>query len=67
MRILVVEDDPLLGRGTQAGLEQAGFAAAEKLREELTEMRVHLVEGLLQHVACLAVDLADGVFEGVDR
>lgn len=27
MRILVVEDDPLLGRGTQAGLEQAGFAA----------------------------------------
>ena len=27
MRILVVEDDPLLGRGVQAGLEQAGFAA----------------------------------------
>jgi two-component system OmpR family response regulator/two-component system response regulator QseB len=27
MRILVVEDDPLLGRGTQAGLEQAAFAA----------------------------------------
>ena len=27
MRVLVVEDDPLLGRGTQAGLEQAGFAA----------------------------------------
>ncbi|SRR5690606_8202466 len=27
MRILVVEDDPLLGRGTQAGLEQSGFAA----------------------------------------
>jgi len=27
MRILVVEDDLLLGRGTQAGLEQAGFAA----------------------------------------
>jgi two-component system OmpR family response regulator/two-component system response regulator QseB len=27
MRILVVEDDPLLGRGTQAGLEQAGCAA----------------------------------------
>jgi DNA-binding response OmpR family regulator len=27
MRLLVVEDDPLLGRGTQAGLEQAGFAA----------------------------------------
>lgn len=27
MRILVVEDDPLLGRGTQAGLEQAGYAA----------------------------------------
>jgi DNA-binding response OmpR family regulator len=26
MRILVVEDDPLLGRGVQAGLEQAGFA-----------------------------------------
>src|SRR3970040_1292450 len=27
MRVLVVEDDPLLGRGVQAGLEQAGFAA----------------------------------------
>ena len=27
MRILVVEDDPLLGRGVQAGLEQAGFGA----------------------------------------
>jgi two-component system OmpR family response regulator/two-component system response regulator QseB len=27
MRILVVEDDPLLGRGTQAGLEQSGVAA----------------------------------------
>jgi two-component system, OmpR family, response regulator QseB len=27
MRILVVEDDPLLGRGVQAGLGQAGFAA----------------------------------------
>ncbi|MCC6209757.1 MAG: response regulator [Burkholderiales bacterium] len=27
MRILIVEDDPLLGRGTQAGLEQGGFAA----------------------------------------
>ncbi len=27
MRILVVEDDPLLGRGVQAGLEQTGFAA----------------------------------------
>jgi two-component system OmpR family response regulator/two-component system response regulator QseB len=27
MRILVVEDDPLLGRGVQAGLEQSGFAA----------------------------------------
>ena len=27
MRILVVEDDPLLGRGVQAALEQAGFAA----------------------------------------
>ena len=27
MRILVVEDDPLLGRGTQAGLEQSAFAA----------------------------------------
>jgi two-component system OmpR family response regulator/two-component system response regulator QseB len=26
MRILVVEDDPLLGRATQSGLEQAGFA-----------------------------------------
>jgi two-component system OmpR family response regulator/two-component system response regulator QseB len=26
MRVLVVEDDPLLGRGVQAGLEQAGFA-----------------------------------------
>jgi DNA-binding response OmpR family regulator len=26
VRILVVEDDPLLGRGVQAGLEQAGFA-----------------------------------------
>jgi two-component system OmpR family response regulator/two-component system response regulator QseB len=26
VRILVVEDDPLLGRGTQAGLEQAGYA-----------------------------------------
>ena len=27
MRVLVVEDDPLLGRGVQAGLEQAGFSA----------------------------------------
>lgn len=27
MRILVVEDDPLLGDGIKAGLEQAGFAA----------------------------------------
>ena len=27
MRILVAEDDPLLGRGVQAALEQAGFAA----------------------------------------
>ena len=27
MRILVIEDDPLLGRGVQAGLEQTGFAA----------------------------------------
>ena len=27
MRVLVVEDDALLGRGVQAGLEQAGFAA----------------------------------------
>jgi two-component system OmpR family response regulator/two-component system response regulator QseB len=27
MRVLVVEDDPLLGRGVQAGLEQAGFGA----------------------------------------
>lgn len=27
MRILVVEDDPLLGDGIQAGLAQAGFAA----------------------------------------
>ena len=26
MRVLVVEDDPLLGRGVQAGLEQTGFA-----------------------------------------
>jgi DNA-binding response OmpR family regulator len=27
MRVLVVEDDPLLGRGVQVGLGQAGFAA----------------------------------------
>jgi two-component system OmpR family response regulator/two-component system response regulator QseB len=27
MRVLVVEDDPLLGRGVQAGLEQADFPA----------------------------------------
>jgi DNA-binding response OmpR family regulator len=27
VRILLVEDDPLLGRGVQAALEQAGFAA----------------------------------------
>ena len=27
MRLLVVEDDPLLGDGIKAGLEQAGFAA----------------------------------------
>jgi two-component system OmpR family response regulator/two-component system response regulator QseB len=27
MRVLVVEDDSLLGRGVQAGLEQAGFGA----------------------------------------
>lgn len=27
MRILVVEDDPLIGRGIQAGLEQQAFAA----------------------------------------
>jgi len=27
MRLLVVEDDPLLGDGMKAGLEQAGFAA----------------------------------------
>lgn len=25
MRVLVVEDDPLLGDATQAGLRQAGF------------------------------------------
>lgn len=34
MRVLVVEDDPLLGRGVQAGLEQAGFAA-DWVRDEV--------------------------------
>jgi hypothetical protein len=49
-----------------AGQDQPGLAAAEELREEDAELAVHVVVGILQLLARLAVDAADGVFQRVD-
>src|SRR5690606_15719722 len=45
---------------------QARLAAAEQHGKELAEMAVDGIEGLLQQLAGLAVDLADRALEGVD-
>ncbi|MNI72100.1 hypothetical protein D3C73_1280210 [compost metagenome] len=49
-----------------AGHAELGLAPAKELGEELAEVAVHDVERLLQQLARFAVDLADGVFQGLD-
>lgn len=44
MRLLLVEDDPLLGDGIQAGLSQAGFAVAWVQDGRAAEMALHTEE-----------------------
>ncbi|MFZ2852677.1 MAG: response regulator [Rhodocyclaceae bacterium] len=44
MRLLLVEDDPLLGDGIQAGLSQAGFAVAWVHDGRAAEMALHTEE-----------------------
>src|SRR5690606_38121758 len=50
-----------------AGKDQARLAAAEELGEQLAEVTVDRVVGLLQQLARLAIDLADRVLDRVDR
>src|SRR5215831_10355093 len=47
-----------------AGQHEARLSAAEERREELAEIDIDRVEGLLQEVARLAVDLTDRGLEG---
>ena len=52
MRLLLVEDDPQLGRATQIGLEQRGHAVdwVSNARSALTTLAIH-------HYDCLLLDL----------
>ena len=52
MRILLVEDDPQLGRATQIGLEQRGHAVdwVQNAQSALTTLGIH-------HYECLLLDL----------
>ncbi|WP_426112926.1 response regulator [Massilia sp. PWRC2] len=52
MRILLTEDDPQLGRATQIGLEQAGYAVdwVQSAESAHTAVRLH-------HYACVLLDL----------
>lgn len=52
MRLLLVEDDPQLGRATQIGLEQAGYAVdwVQSADSARTAVRLH-------QYACLLLDL----------
>ncbi len=52
MRLLLVEDDPQLGRATQIGLEQRGHAVdwVTTAESALTTLRIH-------HYECLLLDL----------
>lgn len=52
MRILLIEDDPQLGRATEIGLEQAGYAVdwVQTAESALTAVRLH-------HYACVLLDL----------
>lgn len=53
MRILLIEDDPQLGRATQMGLEQAGYAVDWVQSAESAHMAVRL-----HRYGCLLLDLA---------
>lgn len=52
MRILLTEDDPQLGRATQIGLEQSGYAVdwVQSAESAHTAVRLH-------HYACILLDL----------
>ena len=76
MRILLVEDDALLGRALATGLSQGGYAAdwvqtAETAIEALATGKLALPERRLLQVArlgalaadCLARAIARGVYE----
>lgn len=52
MRILLVEDDPQLGRATQLGLDQAGYAVDWVQSAEAAETSIQL-----HHYQCLLLDL----------
>lgn len=49
MRILLVEDDPQLGRATQLGLDQAGYAVdwVQSAESAMTAVKTHLYECIL--------------------
>src|SRR3546814_14413599 len=49
-----------------AGNRQPGFAAAKQARKQFTEMLIDRIESALQQLACFAVDLAYGIFQGFD-
>ncbi len=49
------------------GQLQIGVPAAEQPRKELLKAVVDLIVGLLETVAGLAVDLADRLFQGLQR
>jgi DNA-binding response OmpR family regulator len=52
MRIVLLEDDPQLGRATQIGLEQRGYAVdwVMNAQSALTSLAIH-------HYDCLLLDL----------
>ncbi|MBC3831804.1 response regulator [Undibacterium amnicola] len=52
MRILLVEDDPQLGRATQLGLDQSGYAVDWVQSAEDAEISIKL-----HHYQCLLLDL----------
>lgn len=52
MRILLIEDDPQLGRATQLGLDQAGYAVDWVQSAEAAETSIKM-----HHYQCLLLDL----------